>query len=193
MRQCVRRSEDTSAKWYASRSFSLPPSSFLLQLVCFCLSIQVFTLAGVFFLQSYLFHPLPSKSSNLQNLLLSPHKGSYVVLCVMLVSPSRLCSGSLQTAPLQHSPHVAPLLVQTAIMCLKCSSACRWMGTLFNTTCHLSNPRLVTGGGRDTKLRAQMLVMGGGGTARLPAGPPKQPFCGSISRTVMETVHLVCL
>lgn len=28
-----------------------------------------------------------------------------------------------------------------------CSSAWRWMGTLFNTTCHLSNPRLVTGGG----------------------------------------------
>lgn len=28
----------------------------------------------------------------------------------------------------------------------KCSSARRWMGTLLNTTCHLSNPRLVTGG-----------------------------------------------
>lgn len=32
----------------------------------------------------------------------------------------------------------------------KCSSAWRWMGTLLNTTCHLSNPRLVTGGERQS-------------------------------------------
>lgn len=32
---------------------------------------------------------------------------------------------------------------------------------------------------------------GDGRKAWLPAGPLKQPLCGSISRTVIETIHLV--
>lgn len=46
--ECMQHSKGTSAKWYASHS-SLSPSSLLLQLVCFCLYIQVFTLALGFF------------------------------------------------------------------------------------------------------------------------------------------------
>lgn len=98
------------------------------------------------FFQPYLFHPLPSKSSNLQNLLLSLHKGRYVLLCVMLVSPSRSCSGSLQTALLQHSPHVPPVLLQTAIMCLSAAQHGDEWGLFSIPPAIYLTPQLVTGG-----------------------------------------------
>lgn len=181
----MQHSSGTSAKLYASHSFFLSPFCVLLQLVCFCLFIQVFILAGAFSVLS-----LPSKSSNLQNLLLSPNKGSYVLLCVILVSPVLLMFLQPADRPASAFPPRPSTPPPACNNVSKCSSAWRWMGTILNTTCHLSNPRLVTGG-EETKLQPQMLVMWR--KAWMPAGHPKQSFCGSVSHAVMETVHLVCL
>jgi len=71
----------------------------------------------------------------------------------------------------------------------KCSSAWWWMGTLFRTTCQLSNPRLVTEEGA----KSQGSDACDGWKARTPAGPSKQPVCGSVSYAKIERVHLVCL
>lgn len=167
-----------------------PTSSHLCQLVCFCLSVQVFTLAGGFSALS-----LPSKSSNLQNLFLSPHKGSYVLLCVMLVTRSRLCAGSLQTS-LRHTPtkrahtHIPPLPLQTAIMCLSAAQHGGGWGrfsippAIYVTFSWLQVEERGKARGSDAH---------DGWKARAPAGPPKQLFSGSISHTVMERVHPVCL
>lgn len=89
---------------------------------------------------------LPSKSSNLQNLLLSLHKASYVLLCVILVSLVSLIFWQSADRPASAFPPRPFTPPPDCNNVSKCGSARRWMGTLFNTTCHLSNPRLVTGG-----------------------------------------------
>ncbi|MED6241273.1 hypothetical protein ATANTOWER_006115, partial [Ataeniobius toweri] len=70
---------------------------------------------------------LPSKASNLQDLLLSPHKGGYV-LYVLLVTPSRSCSASQHSAPLHHSSLVPLLFLQTAIYSLSAAQRGREWG-----------------------------------------------------------------
>lgn len=110
------------------------------------LSLHPSVYSGSGFFQSYRFHPLPSKSSNLQNLLLSLHKGSYVLLCVMLVSLDLLMFWQSADRPSSTFSPRPPSPPPDCNNVSKCGSACHWMGTLFNTTCHLSNPQLVTGG-----------------------------------------------
>lgn len=84
--------------------------------LCFCLSIWVFTLARVF--QHYLFYPLPSKSSILQNPLFTATQRQLCTSLCHACFSALLMFWQFQTALLQHSPHVPPLLLQTAIMCL---------------------------------------------------------------------------
>lgn len=131
---------------YSARHFSqmirlLFPS---LQLVRFCLCVQVFT-------QARNPHPPSSISSILLVLQLTkpPFTAAQRQLCTSLchacfpVSPmfwqSATCTASTFSP---RSPSPPPDRNDVS----KCSSAWQWMGTLFNTTCHLSNPWLVTGG-----------------------------------------------
>lgn len=176
---------------YASHSLSPrhPSSSLLLQLVCFCLSIQVFTQAVFFFspISSILFHPSPP---TYKTSFLSQHKGSYVLLCVMLVSRSRSCSGSLQIAPCRHSPHVPAVLLQTAIMCLSAAQhGGEWRLFSMPPDIYLTPGWLQV----DEWHKAPSSDACDGSKARPPAGPPKQPFCGSVSHVVMGIMHTWCV
>lgn len=143
----MQHSGGTSAKWYASRSFSLFLSSLLLQLVCFCLSVQVFTLAGFFF----------SPISSIQILRLT--KPSFITaqrqLCTSLCHacfPVSLMFWQSADWPASTFPPRPSSPPPDCNNVSKYSSAWQWMGTLFSTTCHLSNPQLVTGG-RETQSR----------------------------------------
>lgn len=138
-------SEDTSVKWYSSHSFSLSPSSLLLQLVCFCLSLQVFTLAGGISALS-----LPSSSIQVLQLTKPPFIVAQRLLCTSLCHacfPFSLMFWQSADHPASTFPPRPFTPPPDCNNVSKCSSAWRWIGTLFNTTCHISNPRLVTGGG----------------------------------------------
>lgn len=137
----MQHSDGTSAKWYASRSFPFsPPPSFLLQLVCFCLYPSVYSGWGFF-----------SAISSIQVLQLTkpPFIKAQRQLCTSLcracfsVSLMFWQSADRPASTFPPRPSTPPPNCNNVS---KGSSAWRWMGTLFNTTCHLSNPRLVTGG-----------------------------------------------
>lgn len=107
--ECVQHSKDTSAQWYASRSFSHPLALFPTILFC-SLHRSVYT--GLGFSQSYLFNPSPSKSSNLTKPSLIAAQRQ---LCTSLF---HACFPCLTHVQFLHSLHVPPVLFQTAIMCL---------------------------------------------------------------------------
>lgn len=107
--ECVQHSKDTSAQWYASRSFSHPLALFPTILFS---SLHPSVYTGPGFSQSYLLNPPPSESSDLTkpsliDALRQP--------CTSLYHPCFPCPARVQFL---HSLHVPPVLFQTAIMCL---------------------------------------------------------------------------
>lgn len=169
---------------------SLPLPPLATSLGFFCLFIQVFTLARVFFppfFRFYLFHPSPPTYKPpfiaAQRLLCSS-------LCRACCPLSRSCPGSLQSALLPHSLHVPPVLPQTAIMCLSAAQhAPEWRLFSIPPAIYLT----LSSAQVEQRHRARSSHVCDGRTARLPAGPPKQPFSGSISHTGMENIYTWCV
>lgn len=107
--ECEQHSNNTSAQWYTSGSFSHPLTLFPAILFS---SLHPSVYSGLGFSHSYLFNPPPSKSSN-------PTKPSLIAaqrqLCTSLC---HACFSCLTRVQLLHSAHVPPVLFQTAVMCL---------------------------------------------------------------------------
>lgn len=168
--------------------------SLLLQLAWgffFCLSIQVFTLARLFFspfFHFYLFHPSPP---TYKPPFITAQRPLCSSLCRTCCPLSRSCPGSLQSALLPHSPHVPPVLPQTAIMCLSAAQhAAEWRLFSIPPAIYLTLSSTQV----EQRHRARSSHVCDGRTAVLPAGPPKQPFSGSISHTGDgKHIYLVCL
>lgn len=106
---CGQLSRDASAQRYASASCARPLT---LVPAIFFLSLHPSVYAGLGFSHTYLFNPPPPKSSN-------PTKPSLIAaqrqLCTSLC---HACFSCLTRVQFLHSPHVPPVLFQTAIMCL---------------------------------------------------------------------------
>lgn len=178
-------SEGTSAKWYASHSslcHLLPPlatSAFL------SLCPSVYSGWGFFF-QLYLFHPNPP---TYKTFFYHHTKAAmyFFVSCLLprLTHVLALCRPRL----LHHSPHIPPLLLQAAIMCLSAARyGCEWGPFSIPPAIYLTLGWLQV----QERGVAPSPDACDGWEAWIPAGPPKQLLCGSISRTVMERVHLLC-
>lgn len=161
-------------------------SSLLLQLVRFCLSVQVFTQDGAFFFQLYLFHPNPP---TYKTFFYHHTKAAmyFFVSCLLprLTHVLALCRPRL----LHHSPHIPPLLLQAAIMCLSAARyGCEWGPFSIPPAIYLTLGWLQV----QERGVAPSPDACDGWEAWIPAGPPKQLLCGSTSRTVMERVRLLC-
>lgn len=97
----------------------------------------------------------------------------------MLVSLSRPCSGSQRLALLRHSPHVPPLLLQIAMMCLSAARhGSEWGLFSIPPAIYLTLGWLQV----DEIDKAQSSDVCERSKAALPAGPPKELFSASISR-----------
>lgn len=140
------------------------------------------------FFRFYLFHPSPP---TYKPLFIAAQRTLCSSLCRACCPLSRSCPGSLQSALLPHSPHVPPVLPQTAIMCLSAAQhAAEWRLFSIPPAIYLT----LSSAQVEQRHRARSSHVCDGRTAWLPAGPPKQPFSGSISHTGDgKHIYLVCL
>lgn len=182
MRQCAQHSAGTSAKRYASPS-SLPLATrgfFVSPSKCLLWPGYFFFFSAISFIRVL---------QLTKNSFLPAHKGSYVLLCVALVLPVSLVFWQSCGPPCFHIPPTSPRSSSHPRNNVsKCSSARWWMGTIFNTTSHLSNPRQAAGGGEGPELWARTRLWRAEGLGCLR----KPPAWGWISHGVMETACLPC-
>ncbi len=179
--------EGTSAKWYVSRSFCLSPSSRLLQLVFFV------SLSKCLLWQGF-FSPISSiPSIQVLQLTKPPFIAAQRQLCTSLCHacfPVSLMSWQSVDRRASTFPPRPSSPLSDCNNVSKCSSAWRWMGSLFSTTCHLSNPQLVTGGGKTQSCKLRCLWWEEGGAACWASETAFLWFNLTYSD---ETIHTCCV